>query len=40
VPCTLPKRQAVVIFPKENYELSLVMDDEISKIPVDFGRIA
>jgi hypothetical protein len=26
-PCTMPKRQAVVIFPEINYELSLVMEN-------------
>jgi hypothetical protein len=26
-PCTMPKRQAIVIFPKVNYELSLVMEN-------------
>jgi hypothetical protein len=25
--CTMPKRQAVVIFPEVNYELSLVMEN-------------
>jgi hypothetical protein len=26
--CTMPKKQAVVIFPEVNYELSLVMENE------------
>jgi hypothetical protein len=30
-PCTMLKRQAVVIFPEVNYELSLVMINQLSK---------